>query len=173
MSGVNSPVGPDTSALAGFDVFYRSTRDRVAVQIAALTGDPAEALDHVQEAFIRAWARWPRVQLLDDPEGWVRRVAYNLAVSRYRRARRTVLRPQPPDRRIEWDDGQADVIAALRTLPRAEREAIVLHHVIGLSVDEVSGEMHAPTGTVKSWLSRGRKHLGEALSKDLALLETT
>lgn len=119
MSGANAPSGdaPDTSALAGFDVFYRSTRDRIAIQIAALTGDPAEALDHVQEAFIRAWARWPRVSSLDDPEGWVRRVAYNLAVSRWRRSRRTVLRSRPPDRAIEWDDGQAEVVAALRTLP--------------------------------------------------------
>jgi len=155
---------PDTSELATFDVFYRSTRDRLAIQIAALTGDPVEAVDHVQEAFIRAWSRWGRVRQLDDPEGWVRRVAHNLAVSRWRRGRRTVLRPQVPDARIEWDDGQAEVVAALATLPRSEREAVVWHHVIGLSVEEIAVELHAPVGTVKSWLSRGRKHLGEALA---------
>src|SRR6202000_1054238 len=136
VSGANSPVEPDTSALAGFDVFYRSARDRVAVQIAAVTGDPAEALDHVQEAFIRAWARWPRVRLLDDPEGWVRRVAYNLAASRWRRARRVVLRGRPVERAsppvLAGDDEQSEVIAALATLARGPREAIVLHHLVGL-----------------------------------------
>jgi RNA polymerase sigma-70 factor, ECF subfamily len=169
LSGVDAT--PDTSALATFDVFYRSTRDRLALQIAALTGDPVEAVDHVQEAFIRAWARWGRVSELDDPEGWVRRVAHNLAVSRWRQGRRTVLRSQPPDVRLEWDEGQAEVVAALAKLPRSEREAVVLHHVIGLSVEEVAVELHAPTGTVKSWLSRGRKHLGEVLAANLETLE--
>ena len=88
---------------AAFDAFYERARDRLAVQIAALTGDPAEAVDHVQEAFVRAWSRWGYVSGLDDPEGWVRRVAHNLAVSRWRRARRVVL-GRTPERVLEWDD---------------------------------------------------------------------
>jgi RNA polymerase sigma-70 factor (ECF subfamily) len=44
-----------------------------------------------------------------------------------------------------------------------ERRAIVLHHVCGLSVEEVASELHAPGGTVKSWLSRGRAHLASEL----------
>ncbi|MCW2495612.1 hypothetical protein [Jatrophihabitans sp.] len=36
------------AGLAGFDAFYRTSRDRLALQLAALTGDPAEAVDHVQ-----------------------------------------------------------------------------------------------------------------------------
>ncbi|MCW2495611.1 MAG: putative sigma factor [Jatrophihabitans sp.] len=95
----------------------------------------------------------------------MRRVAYNLAVSRWRRGRRTVLRSQPPDIRIEWDDGQAAAVTALGRIPRLEREALVWHHIIGLSVEEVAIELRAPVGTVKSWLSRGRKHLAEALAE--------
>lgn len=81
-----------------FDEFYLASRDRLVLQVAALTGDPAEALDHVQEAFIRAWTRWDRISTYDDPEGWVRRVARNQATSRWRRARRTVLHAVPADR---------------------------------------------------------------------------
>ena len=147
-----------------FDEFYARSRDRLAVQLAALTGDPAEAVDHLQEAYIRAWARWSYVGGLDDPEGWVRRVARNLAVSRWRRARRVVLRAAPAETAIRWDDDQRDVVEALRTLPRAQREAIVLHHLVGLSVEEVAAELDAPAGTVKSWLSRGRRHLATVLS---------
>lgn len=150
----------DTTA---FDAFYERARDRLAVQIAALTGDPAEAVDHVQEAFVRAWSRWERVSQLDDPEGWVRRVAHNLAVSRWRRARPVVL-TRSPDRCIPWDDEQREVLDALRSLPRQQREAIVLHHLVGLSVDEVGAELHAPSGTVKSWLSRGRTSLARTLT---------
>lgn len=149
---------------AEFDEFYRASRDRLAVQIAALTGDAGEAVDHVQEAFIRAWTRWTYVGGLEDPAGWVRRVAYNLAVSRWRRARRVVLRARAVDAAVEWDDAQREVVDALRTLPRAQREAIVLHHLVGLSVDEIATELHAPAGTVKSWLSRGRRQLATALA---------
>ncbi|WP_375476870.1 SigE family RNA polymerase sigma factor [uncultured Jatrophihabitans sp.] len=156
-------AGPATDAEA-FDAFYARTRDRLAVQVAALTGDPVEALDHVQEAFIRAWGRWSRVGRLDDPEGWVRRVAHNLAVSRWRRARRTVLGDRPDGAVPGWDDDQGAVLAALAHLPRPEREAIVLHHLVGLSVAEIAAELRAPSGTVKSWLARGRARLATHLN---------
>lgn len=149
---------------AEFDEFYLGSRDRLALHIAALTGDAAEAVDHVQEAFVRAWSRWTYVGGLDDPEGWVRRVAHNLAVSRWRRARRLVLGASVADAAFEWADDQRAVVDALGLLPRPQREAIVLHHVAGLSVEEVAGELNAPAGTVKSWLSRGRRQLAAVLA---------
>jgi RNA polymerase sigma-70 factor (ECF subfamily) len=75
-----------------------------------------------------------------------------------------VLRAGVPDSRIEWDDDQREIIAALRTLPRAQREAIVLHHLVGLTVDEAADYLNAPAGTVKSWLFRGRQHLAATLA---------
>jgi RNA polymerase sigma-70 factor (ECF subfamily) len=44
-----------------------------------------EAEDVAQEAFLRAWRLWPSISRYDDPVGWVRRVAWNLASSRLRR----------------------------------------------------------------------------------------
>jgi RNA polymerase sigma-70 factor (ECF subfamily) len=152
-----------------FDEFYRSSRDRIAMQIAALTGDRVEAQDHVQEAFVRAWARWSRVGALDDPAGWVRRVAYHLAVSRWRHARRTLLRAEPRQPGVHLDPEQGAVVDALRGLSPREREAVVLHHVVGLPVDAVARELHAPVGTVKSWLSRGRARLAETLEAESLL----
>ncbi|MEO8887749.1 MAG: sigma-70 family RNA polymerase sigma factor [Jatrophihabitantaceae bacterium] len=148
-----------------FDAFYLSCRDRLALQVAGFTGDGVEALDHVQEAFIQAWLRWDKVSGYDDPEAWVRRVACNRAVSRWRRARRLVLRATPE----EWlhlDREQHAVIDALAGLNVKEREAIVLHHLVGYSVQEVAEQMHVPAGTVKSWLSRGRGRLAEVLRAD-------
>lgn len=156
----------DALDAAEFDAFYTAARDRLALQIAALTGDRAEAADHVQEAFVRAWARWTYVGGLEDPEGWVRRVAYNLAVSRWRRARRLVLRPAPIEGTDGWDDDQLAVLDALRSLPRTHREAVVLHHLVGLPVAEVAAQLDAPVGTVKSWLARGRAQLATALTTE-------
>lgn len=159
--------GSDDSATLDFDGFYRSTRDRLAIQLTAMTGDAAEAIDHVQEAFIRAWSRWDRVSALEDPEAWVRRVAYNLAVSRFRRARRLVFGSVQLDGAVEFEPGQADLVAALAQLPAPERAALVLKHQVGLSVAEIAIEMQAPEGTVKSWLSRGRTRLAAALKEEL------
>jgi predicted RNA polymerase sigma factor len=95
-----------------FDELYRTSRDRLVVQIAALTGDPTEARDFVQEAFVRAWIKWDRISAYEDPEGWVRRVAYRLAVGRWRRSRRLLLRPDVQQEGIEFPGEQAGVIDA-------------------------------------------------------------
>lgn len=153
----------------GFDAFYAATAPAVVRQVFALTGDLAEAQDCVQEAYARAWQRWASVQKYDAPTAWVRQVACRLAISRFRRAQRgrALLRRNgpPPDVPGASPDHVA-LVAALRTLPADQRLAIVLHHVAGLSVDEVAAETGAPVGTVKSRLSRGRASLAALLSDE-------
>jgi RNA polymerase sigma-70 factor (ECF subfamily) len=149
-----------------FDELYRTCRDRLVIQIAALTGDPSEARDFVQEAFIRAWTKWDRISTYDDPEGWIRRVAYHLAVGRWRRSRRLLLRADVHQEQMEIPGEQAGVIDALQRLPSMERRAIVLHHVCGMTVEESAAEFSAPIGTVKSWLSRGRARLATELDEN-------
>lgn len=74
--------------LTGFEEFYQSAYARLVGQLFSVTGSLDQADDVVQEAFIRALDRWPRIQAYDVPELWVRRVAINLAVSEIRRLRR-------------------------------------------------------------------------------------
>jgi RNA polymerase sigma-70 factor, ECF subfamily len=90
--------------------------------------------------------RWGRLADYEAPEAWVRRVALRLAADRARRARR---------------------------LPMGQRQAIVLHHLVGLTVNEVASQLRIPSGTVKTRLARGRaalvRHLeikGEVFSNE-------
>jgi RNA polymerase sigma-70 factor, ECF subfamily len=147
----------------GFDEFYVESRDRLVRQVAALTGDPVEALDHVQEAFIRAWTRWDRISGYDDPEAWVRRVACNQAVSKWRRARRLVVRSDAGSDAVQFAPEQLVTLDALRRLSVREREVLVLHYLVGYSIEEIGTRLGAPIGTVKSWLSRGRVRLAREL----------
>jgi len=55
------------------------------------------------------------------------------------------------------------LVTALRTLPTALRRALALHYLLDRSVAEIAVETGASAGTVKSWLSRGRAALAEAL----------
>lgn len=71
-----------------FSELYRVHGGRLVVQLYAYTRDLSLAEDLVHEAFCRALDRWARVRRYDDPVGWVRRVAWNLAASNWRRARR-------------------------------------------------------------------------------------
>jgi len=151
----------------GFDAFYAGTNRRLLHQMYAMTGNLADAQELVQEAYARAWQRWSTVSTYDDPQAWVRTVAWRLAASRWRRtktAMAAMVRHGPPADTPEPSIDNVALVAALRQIPEAQRRAIVLHHLSGLSVAEVAHETHSPEGTVKARLARGRAALAELLA---------
>jgi RNA polymerase sigma-70 factor (sigma-E family) len=152
-----------------FDTFYRDTRQRLFTMIYALTGNVGEAQDVTQDAYARAWQRWDRVCGYGDPEGWVRTVARRIAISRWRRARNALVanrRSAPHDSLPGPDPDLVALVTALATLAAPVRTAIVLHHLVDLSVADVARETGSPEGTVKARLARGRRALAAALSTE-------
>jgi RNA polymerase sigma-70 factor, ECF subfamily len=153
----------------GFAAFYASSYRRLLGQLFAVTGDLAEAENVLQEAYARAFARWSRVGAYDLPEAWVRRVAINLAAMAdrsLRRRARALLRLGPPPVVPEFSPELLDLRDALAALPLGQRQVIVLHHLVGLPVEEVARELRLATGTVKSRLARGRAALAGILQSD-------
>lgn len=61
-----------------------------------------------------------------------------------------------------------DLRRALAALPEGQRRALVLVHVVGLSLDAAAAEMSVPVGTVESRLSRGRPALLPMLKEERA-----
>jgi RNA polymerase sigma-70 factor (ECF subfamily) len=57
------------------------------------------------------------------------------------------------------------LVTALKALPTQQREAVVLHHMAGVPIDQIAAQLGAPVGTVKSWLSRGRVALARRLGE--------
>lgn len=151
----------------GFDEFYRGSRQRLLGFVYVLTGDLAEAQDAVQEAYVRAWQRWPTVGGYDDPEAWVRVVASRIAVSRWRSLRsraRAYLRHGATESVPGPNTDTVEVVAAMRRLPEEQRTALALYYLLGMPVAEVARETNAPVGTVKARLSRGRTALAGLLA---------
>lgn len=149
----------------GFEDLYERSRDRLAGQLFALTGDWQGSFDIVQEAFLRTWERWDRVSAYQSPEAFVRRVAFNLAKSHWRRFRRLVHNAEVDTSQEAADAGSRhDLVVALQRLRASEREAIVRHYLADEPIDQIAQEMKVPVGTVKSWLSRGRQRLAECLA---------
>jgi RNA polymerase sigma-70 factor (ECF subfamily) len=153
----------------GFAAFYAGSYRRLLGQLFAVTGDLAEAENVLQEAYARAFARWSRVGDYDLPEAWVRRVAINLAVMAersLRRRARALLRLGPPPLVPELSPDLLDLRDALAALPLGQRQVIVLHHLVGLPVEEVARELRLAPGTVKSRLARGRAAMAGSLDQD-------
>ena len=147
------------------DEFYLTSAARLVRHGYALTGDMAEAQDIAQEAFARAWQRWPTVRDCDSPEAWVRRVATNLAASRWRRIRvaRAAAGRTAEQHTPEVSTDTVALVSGLRTLPERQRTALVLHYMCDMTIDQIAAELGCPAGSVKSWLSRGRTALAAAV----------
>lgn len=151
-----------------FDAFYTGSVRRLVGQLHAMTGSRAEAEDCVQEAYARAWQRWDKVSGYGDPEAWVRTVAYRVSVSTWRKAanmRAAHRKHGVPDDSRGLSPDYVAIVTALRKVSAAQRQAIVLHHLVGLSVEEIARETGAATGTVKARLSRGRQALAPMLDE--------
>ncbi|MFI5954908.1 SigE family RNA polymerase sigma factor [Cryptosporangium sp. NPDC051539] len=148
-----------------FQQFYAEHFPVLCKQLYAYHGDRAEAQDLVQEAFTRAWMRWSTVSRYDEPLAWVRRVAWRLAVSRWRRARTALAhRYRQREQHVEPPDVEhLTLVTALATLSPRLRRAIVLHYLADLSVADIAAQESVAVGTVKSWLHRGRAALAEQL----------
>jgi RNA polymerase sigma-70 factor, ECF subfamily len=153
-----------------FDEFYAASFRRVTAQIYAMIGDLDESTECVQEAFARAWAARRKLARVDHPEAWVRTTAHRLAISRWRRRKRA---ERDPDRAVgtatrarEVDETHVALVAALRQLPAAQRQALVLHHIADLPVHQVAVEVGVPEGTIKARLSRGRTALAALLAEE-------
>ena len=156
-----------TATEADFDTLYAAHFESLTNQLYAYTGDLAQAQDLVQEAFCRALQRWKRLARYDDPVAWIRRVAWNLATSRWRQARRQMLflRRQQEQHAPEPSPDHVALTTALATLTTRHRQAVVMHYLADMSIADIAQHEGVAEGTVKSWLHRGRTALATAMTE--------
>lgn len=125
----------------------------------AILGDPHEAEDAVQDAFVRYLEKAPAD--LETPSAWLMRVLVNGCKSRLRLAWRRVgplpdTLPAPgPEERQELEE--------LFSLPPEDRAVIHLYYYEGYSTNEIAQLLGCRPGTVRSRLSRARERLRKLL----------
>jgi RNA polymerase sigma-70 factor (ECF subfamily) len=152
---------------ADFDAFYIATVRRVVLYLYAACGDRSDAQDIAQEAFARAWQHWSKVAEYDDPEAWVRTIAWRLMINRWRGLRRWVAaraRMGPPvEATGSPSPDRVAIVDALQKLPKPQRQAVALHYLLDMPVNEIAASTGTPAGTVKARLSRARTSLARLL----------
>lgn len=145
-----------------FADFYSASFPRVSAAVRAFCGDSDIAHEATQEAFACAYARWSRLEGTPWAHGWVTTTALNLSKRHFRqRARRpapggATSSPGPTSDRL-------DLLAALRSLPERQRQAVVLHYLMDCRVATVADLMSLSEGTVKAHLHRARATLHDLL----------
>jgi RNA polymerase sigma-70 factor (ECF subfamily) len=154
----------DSRLVLTVDDLFRAEFPRLVRALAVVDG-PEAAADAVQEAFIQADRRWRRVQTMDDPAGWVRRVALNRLLNGRRTNRRRAellasVRPVVDD---ELDPLDLDLLSAVGALPRQQRLAVCLHYLGGYPVADVAADLGIAAGTVKSHLFDARRTLRQRM----------
>lgn len=143
---------------------FERDHDRLVAGLAVAFGAEAAA-DAVQEAFIAADRRWTKVRNLEDPAGWVRRVALNRLLNgrRNRHRRDDILAMVRPIHRQDLTDDLLDLQNALDSMPPRMRAIVCLHHLCEFRIDEIAAALEIADGTVKSTLHAGRQRLRKLL----------
>lgn len=143
-----------------FEAFFRAEYPSLVGALAVAVGRD-QAADVVQEAFVRANARWSKVRRMDRPAAWVRRVALNLATDNHRKlVRRQRIDPLlAGETWCEQAPRDKDLADALASLPTRQRLAVVLHYLMDMPVAQVAAELGISEGTVKATLFKARAGL--------------
>jgi RNA polymerase sigma factor (sigma-70 family) len=146
----------------GFSGFFAEHRERLVRACILLTGRESEGEDLAQEAMSRVLERWDRVSAMDDPEGYLYRTALNVHRKALRRlavaARRQVSR-EPSTDDSDATDRRLDLLRAIRSLPRAQREALALVEWLGYSAEEAGRMLGIESASVRGRLHRAREGL--------------
>ncbi len=160
-----------------FETFVRTRQDRVYAGMLRLVRHPEDAADLTQETFVKAYralsdyspARIREMSL----DGWVWTIALNLCRGRGRASRPTLvpIEGAEPSARSAEKEAVARIegdrlVGGLRRLTADQREAIVLHHVAGLSYREIAEASGKPEGTLKAHVSRGMQRLSTILENE-------
>ncbi len=169
-------AGGDRDALAPLmDRHYRRLY-RIAL---SYLRNPEDALDAVQETFVKAFQHAVRWDGSSEAGPWLTRIAVNHSIDRYRRARRRTATFTPltetdhdeskaaegpsPEERVAGRELGQRIAGALGALPERQRAVFVLRHYEEMSLEEIAASLGMSLGTVKSSLHRAVYRLRERL----------
>jgi RNA polymerase sigma-70 factor (sigma-E family) len=159
-----------------FEQFVGAQLPALIRYAAMLAGERDLAQDVVQDALIRANARWRRISTMDRPEQYVKRMVTTEYLSwRRRHARRAAALSRwgatlSPDTVADPADG-AVLRAQLALLPAKQRAVLVLDYYEGLGDTEIASLLRCSPGSVRVYRSRALATLRSVLTEPISVGE--
>lgn len=142
-----------------------------------ITGSPAVADDLVQETFLKVWIARDQLTGLAQPESWVKKICFFLAVNHVRRQQirdkvmdavgheRQLDQNLPVEEMVEFRQLLALVNDAVRQLPEKQQQIYRLSREQSLSIREISDRMGLADSTVKNLMVMALKNIRGSLQK--------
>jgi RNA polymerase sigma-70 factor (ECF subfamily) len=161
--------GAAAVAPARFEEFFDGEHVRLSRALYLLTGNASDADELTQEAMVRVFERWDRVQWMDSPQGYLYRTALNLHRSRLRRLAtraRHVVVPTPSPDPADVASGRDSLARAFAVLPKCQREALVLVEWFGMDQHEAAAIIGIRPGSLRARLSRAKADLRRMLEDE-------
>ena len=153
-----------------YDTFFEANYWPIVRSLSAAFGGELAVEEAVQEAFVRAYARWRRIRGYESPSAWVRRVAINCihdqrrALDRRRRAEQQAHRADDV-RLADGPRASGDLVGMIESLAPRQRLAMALYYVGDVSVRDIAVTMQISEGAVKAHLSQGRANLAARVQR--------
>lgn len=159
------------------EALYRTEAPRLLRLITRRTGSREDALDLVQEAFLRVARRdASEPGRLERPAAYLVRIAGNLLRDRARTsARRSAALHEPAneeslcaadeERRLEARDGLARLESAMLRLKPRTREIFMAHRLDGLTYAEIAARTGLSVKGVEKQMSRAIAHLDRMMDR--------
>ena len=147
---------------APFATFVEEEHVRLFKALYFVTGSREEAEDLAQEAFLKLWERWDRIDTIDDPTAYLFRVALNGFRMRRRRAMTAIRRmPAPPEQRDGFAEAEMreDVRRLLLGVTPRQRAALLLVDLLGYPAEQAASILRVRPSTVRNLASQGRRTL--------------
>jgi RNA polymerase sigma factor (sigma-70 family) len=160
------PPPSDAAGAPTFEALVQEEAPRLFAALRLIARDRAEAEDVMQRAILKVWAQWREVQTMSDPGTYLFRTAMGLVPKRLRRM--VPARPRRRSRstsaqRIAEMEANDEVLRALSTLTREQRQSLVLTDLLAFPSKVVGEMMGIRASKVRSLASQGRSELRSRL----------
>ena len=160
--------------LSSYPEFYKHWMPRLTGYLRSQTSDGRWVEDIAQDAMLAAESRWDELMTFDKPGAWLYKVATTMLRRWQSKAREQctslddmITRGVHAGLVTMADecrtDGHVDLMRAVRTLPRRQREALSLHCLLDIPLAEVGDILGITEGSAKTHVHRARKRLEELL----------
>lgn len=158
---------------AEFTEFAAITVRRLRRTAYLMCGDWHRAEDAAQDALVKVYRRWSRIERGDGLNAYAHRAVVTAVFDQSRRPwRREQLKDlvvdphaHPPTDSVGSVDDRIFVVQALAALPPSQRACVVLRHYADLSLEQTADVLGIGVGGVKSQTSRGLARLRELLDQ--------
>jgi RNA polymerase sigma-70 factor (ECF subfamily) len=165
---------------AAFETIYQLHSRRVYALCLRMVGDPVEAEDLTQEAFLQLFRKIHTFRGESAFSSWLHRLTANIVLMRFRKKRliavsldemtrpdeereRPIIEFGAPDLRLIGVFDRVNLQTAVEQLPEGYKSMFLLHDVQGFEHNEIAAMLGCSVGNSKSQLHKARKRLRELL----------